>query len=187
MLAFAGVIEAAGEYQKTKDGKTTVWNSDPKPGDTSTWFGERDKEGYADGFGTITWYNGSGTVYARYFGNMVRGKLDGPVNVHTKGRTAHAFFTNGTRTSQWASGPAMTRRVPIEQAEASRKSREKDEARLAAAEKKKAAAEQKAAARTTSVKSEPTPAAREIAAATPTPKPSRPKELATPTPAEESL
>ena len=40
--------------------------------------------------------------------------------------------------------------------------------------------------RTTSVKSEPTPAAREIAAATPTPKPSR-TELATPTPAEESL
>lgn len=115
-LVFAATaVFASGEYQKTKDGKTSVWNSAPKPGDTASWVGDRDREGYANGFGTLTWYTGKGNVFGRYYGNMVRGKFDGAVNVHTKGKTAHAFFIDGTRTSRWAMGAAPSRRLPPEQ------------------------------------------------------------------------
>src|ERR1700716_3456226 len=33
LLVFAPGTFASGEYQHTKDGKTTVWNNEPKPGD----------------------------------------------------------------------------------------------------------------------------------------------------------
>ena len=115
LIAFAGVALAAGEYQHTKDGKTMVWNSVPKAGDVSTWNGDRDAEGYATGFGTLTWYTqqrGESTLYAIYYGNMVRGKFDGQINLHVKGKTAHAFFTEGTRTSRWARGPASNWKGP---------------------------------------------------------------------------
>jgi hypothetical protein len=55
-------------------------------------------------------------VYGRYFGHMVRGKFDGPVNVHSKGKTAHAIFVDGRRTSDWAVGPAPSRRVAQQRA-----------------------------------------------------------------------
>jgi hypothetical protein len=126
----------AGEYQHTRDGKTMVWNNDPKPGDEAAWSGSRDDEGYAAGFGTLTWYKGqkqpvktfgipipltgSSKVFARYFGNMVRGKFDGPVNAHTGGKTAHAFFTDGARASIWARGPAPSR-MPEARAAAAKK------------------------------------------------------------------
>jgi hypothetical protein len=42
---------------------------------------------------------------------MVRGKFDGPVNAHAKGKTNHAVFTDGVRTSRWAAGPAPSRRL----------------------------------------------------------------------------
>src|ERR1700730_15976587 len=85
LLVFAAPVFAYGEYQHTKDGKTTVWNNDPKPGDEAAWSGDRDSEGYAAGFGTLTWYTGqkqtvkrlgilpvtTSHIYARYFGNMV--------------------------------------------------------------------------------------------------------------------
>ena len=106
LVWFASVAFGAGDYQRTKDGKTTVWNAEPKPGDEATWFGDRDGEGYATGAGTLTWYTAKGNVYGRYFGNMVRGKFSGPVNVHSKGKTGHATFADGKRTSSWASGPA---------------------------------------------------------------------------------
>ena len=119
-LFVATIALADGTYQRTKDGKTIVWNQDPKPGDTATWSGDRDREGYAKGFGTLTWYTArerSGgeprqTLYASYFGNMVRGKLDGPVNGHSKGVTAHAIFSEGKRTSRWAAGTTPSWRVP---------------------------------------------------------------------------
>src|SRR4051812_43622976 len=114
LIVFSAVISFAalalgGEFQKTKDGKTTVWNEHPKKGDVATWVGDRDDEGYAKGFGTLTWYKAEGgrsVVYARYFGNMAAGKFEGGVNAHSNGRTSHAFFTDGTRTSPWASGTA---------------------------------------------------------------------------------
>jgi hypothetical protein len=99
----------AGEYQRTKDGKTLIWNADSKPGGSASWWGERDKEGYAKGVGELTWYTKQSTVYARYYGNMVHGKLDGPINVHVKARTAHAFFSDGKRMTGWARGPASSR------------------------------------------------------------------------------
>ena len=34
-----GAAPAQGEYQRTKDGKTLVWNDDPKPGDVAAWSG----------------------------------------------------------------------------------------------------------------------------------------------------
>ena len=123
LLWFASVAFGAGDYQRTKDGKTTVWNAEPKPGDEATWFGDRDGEGYATGAGTLTWYTAKGNVYGRYFGNMVRGKFSGPVNVHSKGKTGHATFADGKRTSRWTSGPApsrpeadepITRALPVE-------------------------------------------------------------------------
>jgi hypothetical protein len=117
-MVFAAASSAAGIYQQTKDGKTLVWNDEPKPGDIATWSGKRDRDGYATGFGTLTWYTmrQSGgetkeTVYASFFGNMIRGKLDGPVNGHSQGVTNHAIFTEGKRTTRWAGGPVRSWRV----------------------------------------------------------------------------
>src|SRR2546421_271656 len=105
-LVHTAVAAESGAYQKTRDGKTMIWNSEPKRGDEVTWSGSRDAGGYAKGFGTVTWYTvpqEEGTasssakheLFARFFGNMIRGKLDGPVNVHVKGRTDHAIFVDG--------------------------------------------------------------------------------------------
>lgn len=108
IMSFAA-LAVGGAFQKTRDGKTTVWNEHPKNGDAASWVGGRDDEGYAKGFGTLTWYREEGgklVVYARYFGNAVRGKFEGGVNAHSNGKTSHAFFTEGTRTSPWATGTA---------------------------------------------------------------------------------
>jgi hypothetical protein len=110
-LVFNGVAFAQGAYQRTKDGKTMVWNSDPKPGDVATWFGDRDAEGYATKVGTLTWYMANGAGYVRYFGNMVRGKFDGMVNSHSKGKTDHAIFADGQRITRWMAGRAPSWRV----------------------------------------------------------------------------
>jgi outer membrane biosynthesis protein TonB len=108
-LLAVGCLKAEGVYQKTKDGKTMVWNNEPKPGDTATWVGDRNRERYANGFGTLTWYTASGKIFARYYGNMVDGKFDGPVNAHSNGRVAHATFAEGSRVSPWAGGAATLR------------------------------------------------------------------------------
>jgi len=119
LLSTSGVF-ADGEYQRTKNGKTMVWNNDPKPGDEAAWSGDRDREGYATGFGTLTWYtaqpkgesgSAKSVVYVRYWGNMVRGKFDGAVNAHSKGKTDYAIFADGKRTTRWAAGPAPSWRV----------------------------------------------------------------------------
>jgi hypothetical protein len=104
-----GCLKAEGVYQTTKNGKTMVWNSAPKPGDTATWVGDRNHERYATGFGTLTWYTAGGKIFARYYGNMVDGKFDGPVNAHSNGRVAHATFTEGKRISPWTGGAASLR------------------------------------------------------------------------------
>jgi hypothetical protein len=118
LLLFANVAFGDGTYQRTKNGRTLVWNDHPKPRDEATWWGDRDREGYAHGFGTITWYSveresethsANTALYARYWGNMVRGKLDGPVNVHSKRKTHYAIFTDGVRRTRWATGPAPSR------------------------------------------------------------------------------
>ena len=131
LLVFASAALAEGEYQQTRDSKTMVWNGTPKPGETSSWAGDRDKENYASGFGDLTWYTANGKVYVRYYGNMVHGKFEGAVNAHTNGRTVHAYFVDGGRVTGWARGRAPSRmNLPEE----------------AIIEKRKAAAEKIAAA-----------------------------------------
>ncbi len=114
LLVFANVALGDGTYQRTKNGRTLVWNNRPKPGDEATWSGGRDGEGYARGFGTLIWYTKESrfarpALYARYWGNMVQGKLNGPVNVHSKKKTHHAIFADGARTTRWVTGTAPSR------------------------------------------------------------------------------
>jgi hypothetical protein len=78
----------AGRYQRTKDGKTRVWNENPKRGDLVTWSGARDAKGYATGYGTLTWFTpqkvtGWNIFRERHYivssqvsGTMVHGKFE---------------------------------------------------------------------------------------------------------------
>ena len=104
----------AGNYQSTRDGKTLIWNNNPKPGDVATWTGDRDRADYAHGFGRLVWYTlESGAdkpeLYARYWGRMVNGKFEGPVNVHAKRKTHYAIFIDGIRMTPWSPGTAPIR------------------------------------------------------------------------------
>jgi hypothetical protein len=113
----ANIAFGTGIYQRTRNARTLVWNNYPKPGDEATWSGYRDSDGYAHGFGTLTWYtvqqgepeSAGPVLYARYWGHMVRGKFNGPVNVHSRGKTNYAIFVDGVRKTRWAAGPAPYR------------------------------------------------------------------------------
>ena len=129
LLLFAhGAYAADGIYQRTKDGKTRVWNVSPKPGDAATWSGDRDGEGYATGYGTITWYKGERKPITgfrlppvryvpsvHYSGKMVRGKLQGTVDTAEHGKPFHAKFADGIRVGRWAAGPGPTPNKPAEE------------------------------------------------------------------------
>jgi len=111
LLVLVEVARGEGTYQRTRNGRTLVWNNNPKPGDQATWSGGRDREGYARGFGTLIWYTketGSAkpALYARYWGRMIGGKFNGPVNVHSKKKTHYAIFDEGARTTHWSAGTA---------------------------------------------------------------------------------
>ena len=108
------VARGEGSYQSTRDGKTLVWNSQPTLGDVATWSGARNREGYAHGFGRLVWYTkepgfDKPQLYARYWGRMVDGKLEGPVNVHSKKKTDYAIFIDGARVTGWRAGTAPSR------------------------------------------------------------------------------
>ena len=108
------IARGEGHYQSTRDGKTLIWNSDPKPGDVVAWSGARDRNDYAHGFGRLVWYTEEAgfdkpQLYARYWGRMVEGKLEGPVNVHSKGKTHYAIFIEGARVTGWTAGTAPSR------------------------------------------------------------------------------
>lgn len=133
LLFCASTSFGQGEYQQTRDGKTFVWNSTPKPGETLSWVGARDKENYASGFGDLTWYDANGKVFALYYGNMVHGKLEGPVNLHSNGRTAHAYFVDGGRVTGWARRAAPAKMAVPEEAIVEKRKAEAE--RLAAAAK----------------------------------------------------
>ena len=113
LLLVQGV--SGGVYQRTKDGKTLVWNNYPSQGDAVNWSGKRDANGFATGTGTLTWYRvvsgfltgsllpskGPAVFVTRYSGEMIRGKLNGTVlNVDADGKTFHATFVNGTKTRE---------------------------------------------------------------------------------------
>ena len=111
LLLFASVAYGAGSYQPTRDGKTLVWNDSPKRGEEATWSGRRDKNGFAAGSGTLTWYQVEPTivtgsnipdarrnavVISRCSGKMVEGKLKGAVTyVDANGKRLQATFVNG--------------------------------------------------------------------------------------------
>jgi hypothetical protein len=135
LLLLATGAYAGGTYQRTKDGKTVVWNNYPRRGDAATWSGRRDAKGYATGYGTLTWYTkeraivtGSNlpsprhTVIGRYSGKMVRGKLNGPVvNVDPNGKTFHGTYAKGKKTRDWTVGlaphPSSPREEPVQLAD----------------------------------------------------------------------
>jgi hypothetical protein len=119
LLLLASSASADSLYQRTKDKKTLVWNNFPEPGETVTWAGGRDKDGYASGEGTVTWYSiepkspssfrlpfFKNAIAIRYSGKMVRGKLDGPVVTVRANRTFHGTFVNGDKIGNWVVGPA---------------------------------------------------------------------------------
>src|SRR5438094_7765586 len=111
LLLFARVAYGAGSYQPTRDGKALVWNDSPKGGEEVTWSGRRDKNGFAAGSGTLTWYQVEPTivtgsnipdtrryavVISRCSGKMVEGKFEGAVTyVDADGKRLQATFVNG--------------------------------------------------------------------------------------------
>jgi hypothetical protein len=117
LLAATGIAFGAGEYQPTRDDKTKIWNWTPKSGETASWSGGRDKDGYASGFGDLTLYDASGKASGVYYGNMVHGKFEGPVNVHSGNRTLHAYFASGDRMTGWARGRAPSNMPVPEEAQ----------------------------------------------------------------------
>ena len=120
LLFLSDRVSAEGSYVRTKDRKTLVWTNYPRQGETVKWSGRRDKQGYAIGFGTLTWYKadssslktgsfipfGRHVATSRFSGNMVHGKLDGAVlNVDPTGERFHATFVDGRKTTDWTAGP----------------------------------------------------------------------------------
>jgi ketosteroid isomerase-like protein len=113
LLLFANVAYGAGSYQPTRDGKALVWNDSPKRGEEATWSGRRDKNGFAAGSGTLTWYQVEPTivtgsnipdarryavVISRCSGKMVEGKFEGAVTyVDANGKRLQATFVNGDK------------------------------------------------------------------------------------------
>ncbi len=121
LLLFANGVYGSGAYQRTKDGKTLIWNDDPDRNNEAIWSGSRDPGGYASGLGTLTWNRvdrktvtgswissprGRSVLVSRYLGKMVRGKLEGlVVLVDATGKTFRGTFVNGSRAGNWSAGP----------------------------------------------------------------------------------
>jgi hypothetical protein len=109
----APTISSSGTYQRTRDGKTYVWNNYPKPTDQASWLGERDPEGYATGNGSLNWYK-HGRWISRYTGSMVRGKLNGfVINEDANGAKFQGAFVDGTKSSDWAQVREFSTPTPI--------------------------------------------------------------------------
>ena len=125
-------IVCGGEYQRALDGKTLVWNNDPKPDDAVSWSGKQDKDGYATENGTLVWYRmqrarvtGSNlpaqkrVPISSYSGKMVHGKLTGPViAADPSGKFYHGTFVDGRRTGDWIAGAPRVRRGELVEAAA---------------------------------------------------------------------
>ena len=119
-LLFANGANCGGVYQRTKDGRVLIWNNFPRRGDSAIWSGARDANGFATGYGTLTWYKSERAIvtgsnigaptkgsapFGRYTGKMLKGKFQGSVvNVDANGQTFHGSFVNGTKTSDWVAG-----------------------------------------------------------------------------------
>src|SRR5438874_13363580 len=107
-LLFACIVQlifaasaGAGQYQRTNDGRASVWNNVPRPDDSVSWSGGTDSQRYATGNGTLTWYKGGAWV-SRYSGTMVHGKLTGFVtNEDADGTKFQGTYINGSKSSNW--------------------------------------------------------------------------------------
>jgi hypothetical protein len=96
-----------GMFQRTKESalfpSVLIWNNYPRPDDKAFWTGLHDKNGYAEGQGTLRWYR-RGRFVTEYVGRMVRGKLDGPVkNTDASGKRFHGTFIDGVKSADWTS------------------------------------------------------------------------------------
>jgi hypothetical protein len=96
-----------GMFQRTKESalfpSVLIWNNYPRPDDKAFWTGLHDKNGYAEGQGTLRWYT-RGRFVTEYVGRMVRGKLDGPVkNTDASGKRFHGTFIDGVKSADWTS------------------------------------------------------------------------------------
>jgi len=124
LLLFANGAYGGGTFQHTRDRRTVIWNSCPKRDVEATWSGERDSDGFATGYGTLTWYKikravvtgsnippsggraADAVVIDRYSGGMIRGRFDGPVvSVDASGKMFHGTFVKGTKADDWVAGP----------------------------------------------------------------------------------
>ena len=156
----ANRVFAEGTFQRTDDRrKTIVWNNDPQPGDAAEWKGGRDSEGYADGYGTLTWFRtqkgfstGSNIATAnkkvpisRFTGTMTRGKFEGAVTTIDHGKTYYSKYVDGQRKGKWSSSPVVAKATSAEPAPAAEKHTKApvSEAKIAAAKKVEAPAEPK--------------------------------------------
>jgi len=110
LLLFANGASGA-RYQRTKDGKTLVWNNLRGVAQEVTWSGLRDVDGYATGEGTLMWYR-LGEVVNIYTGKMVHGKFEGPV-IREQGNTRlQTNFVNGEKAGDWSEPGSIETRAP---------------------------------------------------------------------------
>jgi hypothetical protein len=128
LLLLANVAYGA-RYQRTKDGKTLVWNNLRSVAQEATWSGGRDSDGYAIGEGTLIWYRGElkiatdsskplkegSVVVSSYTGKMVRGKFEGLVMKEQGGTTLYTTFVNGNKASYWSAEPTATSKTKEKQ------------------------------------------------------------------------
>jgi hypothetical protein len=88
LLLCASGVYGDGGYQNTIGRRGLVWRDDVNAENAATWSGQRDEDGYATGYGTLTWYRldqrivtGSylpitrKTLISQISGTMVQGKL----------------------------------------------------------------------------------------------------------------
>ncbi len=100
-LLLSAASEAAGAYQRTRDGGPMVWNNHPGPDDEATWSGGKDERGYASGGGALTWWK-NGEWVSRYSGQMVRGRFEGRViNEDADGTIFAGTFRAGQKGADW--------------------------------------------------------------------------------------
>ena len=101
---------SAARYQRCRDGKTLVWNSQRGVAQEATWSGLRDVSGYATGQGTLIWYRLNEVVNS-YTGKMVQGKFEGAVIKEQAGTRLQAKFADGEKAGGW-SEPGSTESTP---------------------------------------------------------------------------
>lgn len=97
IICFCSLIsfgqQTTGAYVKDARG-CKVWADDYSNQDSITWVGKC-KKGYADGYGTLIWYN-SGKEVARYNGAMLKGKPNG--------QGKYTYLRNGEREGTFVEG-----------------------------------------------------------------------------------